>query len=204
MIKKSAVFLILSSIIIFLSGCVGYRETNECLTVSLIGIDRAGEDIKITVQTILADTEGKVDCETVNATGKDIETAFSKLCEKTVKPLILEHCVGTALGSTLNNNDIIAFLDFAEQKTDINLSLNFFYTPKADEFLIDSGNYRQGGYDIIELIKNNRNTFQNKLFMIKRELNKGKGAKIPVLSFKGDEAVIENTVILEGLGSFEN
>ena len=199
MIKKTVAFFIAIFITAFLCGCAGYRETNGGLTVSLIGIDKNEQGIKMTVQTVLPDTEGKVVCKTVSATAKNIETAYNKLRDKTVKPLILEHCVGAALGETVEKSDILEFLNFAEQKSDINLSLNFFYTKDAEKFLANSSNYRQGGYDIIELIKNNSKVFENKLFMIKRELHKQSGAKVPFLIFKGEEAIIEKTVILEGL-----
>ena len=198
MIKKVLTFYLIAAIGVLLCGCVGYRETNGGLTVSLIGIDREGDEIKMSVQTVLPDTEGEVDCQTVSASAKNIEAAYNKLRSKTVKPLILEHCVGAALGSKLKNGDILAFLDFAEQKNDINLSLNIFYCDNASQFLMDSGSYRQGGYDVIELIKNNSQSFQNKLFMIKRELHKNKGAKVPYLKFTGEEAVIEKTILLEG------
>ena len=146
---------------------------------------------------MLPNTEGEVDCETVFAKAKNIEGAYKKLRQKTVKPLILEHCVGASLGNTLKKSDIITFLNFAEQKNDINLSLNFFCTENAYDFLVQSGEiYRQGGYDVIELIKNNDQAFQNKLFMIKRELYKNKGVKLPFLKLKDDEAVIDKTVIL--------
>lgn len=197
MIKKT-LFLFISVIMcISLCGCVGYRETNGGLVVALIGIDREGDEIKISVQTVLPNTEGEVDCETVFAKAKNIEGAYKKLRQKTVKPLILEHCVGASLGNTLKKSDILTFLNFAEQKNDINLSLNFFCTENAYDFLVQSGEiYRQGGYDVIELIKNNDQAFQNKLFMIKRELYKNKGVKLPFLKLKDDEAVIDKTVIL--------
>lgn len=197
MIKK-ILFLFISVIMcISLCGCVGYREISGGLVVSLIGIDREGDEIKMSVQTVLPNTEGEVDCETVFAKAKNIERAYKKLRQKNVKPLILEHCVGASLGNTLKKSDIITFLNFAEQKNDINLSLNFFCTENAYDFLVQSGEiYRQGGYDVIELIKNNDQAFQNKLFMIKRELYKNKGVKLPFLKLKDDEAVIDKTVIL--------
>lgn len=198
MIKKILVLFISGIMCISLCGCVGYRETNGGLVVSLIGIDREGDEIKMSVQTVLPDTEGRVDCDTVSAKAKNIEKAYKELSQKTVKPLILEHCVGASLGGTLKKSDILAFLSFAEQKNDINLSLNFFCTENAFDFLVESGEiYRQGGYDVIELIKNNNEEFQNKLFMIKRELYKNKGIKLPFLKLKDDEAVIQKTIILE-------
>lgn len=204
MIKKALSFLLAVLITTLFCGCLGYRETNEGLTVSLIGLDRKGEDIKMTVQTVLPDTEGKVECKTVSVTAENIEKAYKKLGEKTVKPLIFEHCVGAALGTTLRKNDILDFLEFAERKSNINLSLNFFYTTDAMSFIMESGNLRQGGFDVIELIKNNSKTFENKLFMIKRELHKGSIARVPFVIFKGEEAVIEKTVIVEGSELFEN
>ena len=197
MIRKILLFLIPIIITVSLCGCVGYRETNGGLVVSLIGIDREGDEIKMSVQTVLPDTEGNVDCDTVFAKAKNIESAYNNLRQKTVKPLILEHCVGVGLGSTLKKSDILVFLNFAEQKNDINLSINFFCTENAFDFLAESGEiYRQGGYDVIELIKNNNEDFYNKLFMIKRELHKGKSAKLPFIRLEDDEAVIYKTVIL--------
>lgn len=197
MIKKILLIFILVIMCSSLCGCVGYRETNGGLVVSLIGIDREGDEIKMSVQTVLPNTEGEVDCETISAKAKNIEKAYNKLRQKTVKPLILEHCVGAALGGSLKKSDILTFLNFAEQKNDINLSLNFFCTENAVDFLVDSGEiYRQGGYDVVELIKNNAEAFQNKLFMINRELYKNKGVKLPFLKLKDDEAVIDKTVIL--------
>lgn len=197
MIKKLLVFFISVIITATLCGCVGYRETNGGLVVSLIGIDREGDEIKMSVQTVLPNTEGEVDCDTVSAKAKNIESAYNNMRQKTVKPLILEHCVGVALGSTLKKSDILVFLNFAEQKTDINLSINFFCTENAFAFLEESGEiYRQGGYDVIELIKNNNEDFYNKLFMIKRELHKGKSVRLPFIRLEDDEAVIYKTVIL--------
>ena len=204
MIKKTLIFSTAVLITVLFCGCLGYRETNGGLAVSLIGIDRSSEGIRITVQTVLPDTEGKVDCETVSATDENIQKAYQRLKNKMIKPPILEHCIGACLGATLHKNDVLEFLDFAEKKPDINLSLNFFYTTDAMSFIMESGNLRQGGFDVIELIKNNSKTFENKLFMIKRELHKGSIARVPFVIFKGEEAVIEKTVILEGLGSFEN
>ena len=196
MIRKTLLFLISVVVISSLCGCAGYRETNGGLVVSLIGVDREGDEIRISVQTVLPDTEGNVDCETVFAKAKNIDAAYNKLRQKTVKPLIFEHCVGLALGNTLKKSDILVLLDFAEQKNDINLSLNIFYCDNASQFLMDSGSYRQGGYDVIELIKNNNENFENKLFMIMRELHKGNNAKLPFIRLKDDGAVIEKTIIL--------
>lgn len=197
MIRKTFLFLISVVVISSLCGCAGYRETNGGLVVSLIGVDREGDEIRMSVQTVLPDTEGNVDCETVFAKAKNIDAAYNKLRQKTVKPLIFEHCVGLALGNTLKKSDILVLLDFAEQKNDINLSINLFCTENAFGFLEETGEiYRQGGYDVIELIKNNDENFENKLFMIMRELHRENNAKLPFIRLKDDGAVIEKTIIL--------
>lgn len=194
--KKTVPFLCLF-IVFFLCSCSGYRETNEGLVVSVVGIDKKADNFTVIAQTVIPSDSGTVECETVSASAASVREAFERLGLNAVKPLIFDHCSGIAIGAGNDTDDIFEIFSYAENKTEINLSVNLFYTENAASLVEISSNMRQGGYDITQMIKNRKDNFDNELYVAVKKLSQAKDVKLPLISVKNKKINLSGAYIIE-------
>lgn len=181
----------------FLCSCFGYRETNEGLVVAVVGVDKSSEGFTVTAQAVIPSDSGTVECESVSATAEGLDEAFEKMSLNAVKPLIFEHCSGLAIGKVKDTEDIFEIISYIENKNEIKLSINLFYTDNAEALISASSYMRQGGYDITQMIKKRGDDFDNELYTAVKRLSQKKSVRIPIMSVENQRISIAGVYIIE-------
>lgn len=124
--RKALVLSLLMLIPIFITGCWSRREMNELAIAVGIGIDKAGDQYKVSVQVVepnqIAGTKGVSSLSPVNlyqTTGATVLEALRKITMNSPRKIYLAHLRMLILGEDLAKEGIDKVLDFLSRDTEV-------------------------------------------------------------------------------------
>ena len=165
MFKKSVVILV---VFLFLAYTMRGRspsgsgaETNQKYIVSAIGFDNIDNSIKVSLETLIVNSETENDQQEVqilSGSGVTVDAALEEVGKSLAKPLLLSHCGILVFGETLMPEQIDEICDYCFQKNEITLSVYVVSTKDSVELLnCKPLSSVAVGYDVIGLIEEQSN-----------------------------------------------
>ena len=208
---KKALSLILSlALLLSLCGCslkdAVFAEASEYI-VTAMGFDEEEEDIKITMEALIINSEdAEAENKLVNLTGSaaTIEKALQEIYIKTAQPLMLSHMGVIAIGESISQDRFNEICNYCYRTDEITVSVMMISVKDASALFsclpISSITV---GYDIMSMLKAQSNrtgmSFKNRFFEI--EALRKLPSKITVVPFF---EVLNDSFFYNGMAVFKN
>ncbi len=207
--KKVITILMLVVFTVSLCGCstksaVVYNRGEYI--VSAIGFDNDFNDIKMTVEAIVVNSDIPQDPEKskiFSGSGTSIAQAFFEINKKITQPLMFSHTGVIAMGESLLPNQINDVLKFCYEKDEINLAAMFVATADAKELLsCKAVSSVAVGYDIMNMtqVMGEKTNFKFKNRFYEVEANRNAPSKTVSLPYF---TVSDGSVIFKGVNIYE-
>ncbi len=171
MIKKIFA-LFLSFLLVLLTGCTGYTESDSRYIVSAIGFEESAEGIAINIQALTAnELKGEIAQNTYTGSGSGCQEAFSALKTKLAKPISFEHCSAVILSGKLKKEENTQIFEFCRGLNRLNTSVYFGVCDDIKTLLsLEAVSEKANGYDISAFIETKEETeglsYKNRLYEI--------------------------------------
>lgn len=141
-VKKYACFILAALLCINMSGCSGAKQLDERLIVKGIGIDKSGDEYKITLQALV--TEGSEEdgekIQVVESSGKSVLDAMSGIVLKTGKEPMYGQNLFVILGRSAVQEDIENTLDFFVRYYDARPSVSVYMSESSAKDILTAKN----------------------------------------------------------------
>ncbi|MBQ8203988.1 MAG: hypothetical protein IJZ75_06905 [Clostridia bacterium] len=201
MIKKRLLPCLLI-ILIFLTGCTGYTESDSRYIVSALGFERTGDGFVIYAQTVTANEgKGEIAQNSYRAFGESLWGTLSELKARLSKPISFEHCSIIAISPEIPKEDLVKICDFCKDLERLNTSVYFAVCEDIEGLLgSDAISESAGGYDISSLIESRAEqtgiNYKNRLYeILSARENFLPTFNLPIVSSSTDEFYIEGEYI---------
>ncbi len=208
---KKALSLVLSLVLLlFACGCslkdAVFAEASEYI-VTAIGFDKEEDNIKITMEALIINSEdAEAENKLVALTGSaaTIEKALQGIYIKTAQPLMLSHMGVIAIGDSISADGFKEICDYCYRTDEISVSAMMISVEDASVlFSCPPVSSVTVGYDIMSMLKSQSNrtgmSFKNRFFEV--EALREMPAKITAVPFF---EVSEESFFYNGLTIFKN
>jgi len=216
MIKKILLLLLILSIIVIpLTGCWNYVEVDKVSIVSGIAIDQGtGENsIELTTEIVNASSGGKdskISSEIVESKGASVSDAIGNALRVSAKRLYIEHCQVIIISQQIAQSGINPVLDYFLRDHEPRLGLNIVISKEktAKEILTQKTVASPlVGFEINQEMESDHRDLSKtryiKLYQIYDELvSKGVALTLPIVENVENNGVLTSS--LDGIAIFDN
>lgn len=152
--KKIIICLSVIFLICLIFGTNDYKEPENSLTVSGIGIDIIDGKYRVTAEITESGNKGGEEyfVKTVEGVGTNFETALTKIENQLIDDLTLSHCPIIIFGQNTDNKTLYEVTEFCVSNYEIELSVIFAAAENAEEIFSDKVFDKQVGYFMIDLL----------------------------------------------------
>ena len=189
---KKTIAMVLLFLALFLSGCTTVSGGNY--TVAAVGIEKANEDYKIFIETVVVNSEDNGrDIEKIvfEGSGATLKKASENAFKQSARALSFGHTAVIVLGDSVTESQTDDILDFCLKDLKTTVSVGVVRTENVKE-LLEKRSFSSVavGYDIASLLetqhKEQNKDFANRLYQIKPLLSYEKFIELPYFTIVND------------------
>lgn len=153
--KKIIICLSLIFLISLIFATNDYKEPENSLTVSGIGVDIIDKKYRVIAEITEAGNKGGDEylVKRVEGIGISFETALTEIENQLIADLTLSHCPIIIFGENTDSKTLYEVTEFCVSNYEIELSVIFTAAENAKEIFTDNDFDKQLGYFMIDLLK---------------------------------------------------
>ncbi|MBO4692794.1 MAG: hypothetical protein J5659_00155 [Clostridia bacterium] len=200
MVRKTFFLVITICLVLCLSSCKGYRETDSEYYVSTICFDEAEKGFKAYVEVlVISPNDKETRSKVFSATGKTPYDAVSNTTSGMPRTAVFDHCSTAIIGTAVEGEDFKAIIKYLYDTKNLNLGIFMFTSDNIAGILKLKPQTPSVGYDIMNIETNiTSNTgvsFKNKYYEICSRQIETEGFCLPVVSEKNKRPTISGETV---------
>lgn len=175
--------ILLTSIILIITGCSKYRELNHISIISTITIEYKNNEYHLTLQEILPEKgENKVDYNYKyrETTAKNLTQAFNNIINNSPKDIYLEKVQNVIISNKNKDKITKDFFKYFKEKKNINPYSNYIISKDSLKKVLKISNDYNYLSSILKKKKQN-------LMQIEKKIKRKQKLKIPVIKIDNKE-----------------
>jgi len=205
MIKKPICLFLSFALVICLTGCKGYRETENVYIVTALGFDYYDKYYLSAEVVSAGGNEIKTEpfAEIYKSSGKTPEIALYSLRDRLPKSLMFNHCTAVIIGGDTTQREMEAIFSFCENMHELNLAVYIMKAKDSGDILEKSRPVSLArGFDIAGLITEMEEASgidtENRFYLCHKALLNNEYYTIPKIKFEEEKIKVSGNALYKG------